>query len=328
MKRRHGILSAVLALPLTAALMSGCATLPSRRGAADIAGLLPEDAFVYLRVEPTAQSAALWSSLLASAGRGELPAEDFARLLERMDRVFAAATAATEAGGKASLDLAAVGSFPSSVIELNLGRSDQWAKVRVPRSSRRSWRTPRTYWASEELGVEMCLPDRHLLLLSTTAVLAMIERYGGEGETDTSADGEVPDTGDAAPRLPQRMLADSAPELMAYFPDFQSERMERLLGRGLPVRSLLLEAVRIDQGVELRGEFVLEREESAKAFDMALRFVLLYLMKQGDIQGGVKRLGSLSIEQEGTTIRLAGLRLTDQEIAALLTVFLAGGMRG
>jgi len=328
MKGRRGILAGAAALALTAALMSGCATLPSRRSVGDVAALLPEDAFVYLRLEPTAQSAELWSGLLASTGRGELAAEDFARLLERMDRVLAAVTAAPEAGGRASLDLAAEGSFPSAAIELNLGASDQWAKIRVPRSSRRSWRTPRTYWASEQMGVEMCLPDRRLLLLSNTAVLPMIERWGVEPGTDTSGDGEAPDAGAAGPRLPQRMLTDPAPELLAYFPDFQSGRMEALLGRGLPVRSLLLEALRVDQGVELRGEFVLEREESARAFDMALRFVLLYLMKQGDIQDGMRRLASLSIEQEGAAIRLAGLRLTDQEIASLLAVFLGGGLPG
>ena len=46
-------------------LVSGCATMPSRRVSRDIAALMPEDAVVYLRLEPTAENVAVWSALVA-----------------------------------------------------------------------------------------------------------------------------------------------------------------------------------------------------------------------------------------------------------------------
>ena len=315
-------------------LLGGCATLPMQREPSALVEYLPDDGMVYLRLKPSGESEDLWELLLSSAapyagtlegaaseqgesdpGIGE--ANRLAALMERTDDVYAAIRAReaplAAAGGLPGLEMAAVGSFPSSAIALGLGKRDEWTKKRVPSFPARTLRTPRVYWSAPELGMEICLLDRHLLFLAAGEVLPMIQRYGSLDRRTRSGslDGEP-----SRLRLPAAMLGESVFDIAVYLPDFQ--RIPFLPGADLPVQDVYVEVRRVEEGYTFPAAFTLNSEDSAKAFGLAFRLFLLLLMKEGEIQGGMKRLGSIEFVQEGLTLRMEGLVLTGEELTSLI----------
>jgi hypothetical protein len=343
--------------------LSGCATLPSQREPAALAEYLPDDGMVYLRLRPSAESADLWELLLSgalqrpaalgpdtpeestaeeesgseksaseagaaepSAGEaGDLSAK-LSALMERTDDVYMALRRSErvgpESGDLPDLEMAAVGGFPPSAIALGLGKSEEWSRKRVPSFPGRTIRTPRVYWQAPGLGLEICLLDRHLLFLATGEVLPMIRRYGS---LDLRTRAGTPGSEPQRLRLPAEMLRDSASDIAVYLPDFH--RIPFLPGAELPVQDVYIEVRAVEGGYTFPAVFTLEKEDSAKAFNLAFRLFLLFLMKEGEIQGGMKRLGSVETAQEGLSLRVEGLVLTAEELSSLVAAvrLMAGG---
>jgi hypothetical protein len=288
--------------------LSACATLPPRRTPAETVQFLPAGGMLYFFLDPSTDYQTLWESILEKISPAE-DGHDLSPLLERTESIYGSVGTGEE--GKRYLYTVFTGRFPSSLIGLNLGKENDWMKIKVAPRERR---TPRSYWSSAETGMEISLPDRNLIFISNGDILSLLRLYGGE----------------SGPSEPARLSAPVLRDMMAagfsaYFPDFQNALISNVVGKKLPVRDLLLGVYRESDAYLIRAVFTLNSEESMRVFNMALRFALIYLLKETGMEGAVQKLGALEIEQDGLKLTVRGLAFTEAELAMFLEYFLKAG---
>ncbi len=287
---------------------SACATLPPRRTPAETIQFLPAGGMLYFFLDPSTDYQTLWESILEKISPAE-NGHDLSLLLERTESIYG--TVGTGEEGKRYLYTVFTGRFPSSLIGLNLGKENDWTKMKVAQRERR---TPRSYWASTETGMEISLPERGLIFVSNGDILSLLKLYGGESGPSEQARL-------SAPVLRDMMTAGFS----AYFPDFQNVLISDVIGKKLPVRDLLLGVYRESDAYLIQAVFTLNSEESMRVFNMALRLALIYLLKEAGVEGAVQKLGALEIEQDGLKLTVRGLAFTGAELAIFLEYFLKTG---
>ncbi len=288
--------------------LSACATLPPRRTPAETVQFLPAGGMFYFFLNPSTDYQTLWESILEKISPAE-DGHDLSPLLERTESIYG--TVGTGEEGKRYLYTVFTGRFPSSLIGLNLGKENDWTKMKVAQRERR---TPRSYWASAETGMEISLPERGLIFISNGDILSLLRLYGGEPGSSEPA------------RLSVPVLSDMmAAGFSAYFPDFQNALISDVVGKKLPVRDLLLGVYRESDAYMIQAVFTLNSEESMRVFNMALRLVLIYLLKETGVEDAVQKLGALEIEQDGLKLTVRGLAFNETELAVFLEYFLKAG---
>jgi hypothetical protein len=287
---------------------SGCATIP-RETAADWTVLLPAGCAAYFSINLSADNrdvvAAVWESLA--------PLDfDSDAALQRTDRVYGALRASE---GRTTLYAAAGGRYPKAATRYGFAHSNDWTEVELKstgRISRKGSRSEDVYWINRHTPIQVHLTRDSIFLLATSDLLPMIELYRDD-RYSLSNRKAVP------ARLPEIVLQRmDASDMLVFFPALVSGPLLRPFGASLPVGDVWIEVCQDERGYALQGHFVLIEKESGQGFTKILKLLLLYLLKEGEIEGYTKRLKELEFIQRGELVRVRGLNLSEEELVRLI----------
>ncbi len=271
-------------------LFSGCATLPEWTAGQWIS-VLPEGCAVYFSIGFSPAARQIARSVLVSLGESS---SDSTALVERMDRVYGAVEIASD--GTSRLHVVVEGRFPSVLMALSMGADARWQRKQ----------SSREYWVSQTGPLQVCLPQSSIALVSTSDVVPMIRNYDS---LPGAADQDIPE-------IVARDMQSS--ELVVYFPDFGEGPLAEAAGLALPLRHIWIKADRNELRYDLQGFFELESEKNARSFDRVLRVLLVYLLRQGQVENWSAKLKDLDLRQSGTLFSVSGLGLSSEELTRIL----------
>ncbi len=272
--------SSVLAAAL---VLASCATVPApRRAALDAArfGLFSQGD-VYFAFNMTTQVRSAASAVLPAGARP---------LLRRAECVYGAV-------GPGGLEAAAEGRFSPASVRTALALKAGWRRVSGSRDR----------WRAADGPLEAALPRSGLLLVGRPTVAALAERATLEP---------------AFAMPPQAAAALANADLYGYSP-----AVPRAIAGGLPIRSGWA-AFEADEGDRFRGELTLllagesdsplESGRGGRLVSLAARALLTQLLRGAGVADYAARLRELSVQVDGPAVRVSGLLLSGDEIAAVV----------
>ena len=283
------------AIPAAAGLLllASCATVPSR-APSDWMGVLPEDATMYLSFS-VAGSADVIKKALKGAGPD---LQDVSTLMDRTSRMVGAVTLAR--GSSARFDIVALGNYPSGIISMRLRGSREWKETPTSHGA---------YWQWSRAGLQMGIPNDAILLASNGGIEKLLQRWGAPVTLtippDAAADMQKSDFVLYMPELPGNLVESAAQK-----------------GMSLPIQEVWMTAVKVKGGYELSGTVNTNSEQKARVVALALRLGLVAWMRSQQVPEAVERLKTVTVGPVGLQVRMAGLRVTDQEIVPLFLSFL------
>ncbi len=327
-------LTRLLPLLALAAGVSSCATIPPERREAEWLGILPAPSprAVYASLEITS-SGGLLRSLAGIAG---LEAIRFEKVLEDTNRVYVRLE--YEAPGRPRFSLIALGDFKPTAVALRLNLDNRWERVLLDPAavggSKCSCRSLRTYWRNPGAGLAVAAPLRGVVFVSTAGpgpypegVAEMLERRQAPGPT---------------PIPPAAVHGMQAAELFLFLPDPMglaaaaspgSEVSGReappvpILGmQALPIEQAWLRAEAEAGGYRLEVALRLAEAGNPAAVEKLLRLALILWMRRTGIEDPAEQLRALRITVDQGLARIESLRLSEEQLLALLASFLPASL--
>jgi len=282
-------------LPAAAALLAlaSCATVPSR-APSEWMGVLPEDATMYLSFS-VAGSADVIKKALKGAGPD---LQDVSTLMDRTSRMVGAVTLAR--GSPARFDIVALGNYPSGIISMRLRGNREWKESATAHGA---------YWQWSRAGLQMGIPNDAILLASNGGIEELLQRWGAP----------------VTLTIPPDAAADmQKSDFVLYMPELPGNLVESAAQKGMsrPIQEVWMTAVKIKGGYELSGTVNTSSEQKARVVALALRLGLVAWMRSQQVPEAVERLKTVTVGPVGLQVRLAGLRVTDQEIVPLFLSFI------
>lgn len=295
MRRTVSALRAGAAAAAALIALASCATVP-KRAPSEWLGVLPEDATMYVSFAVPG-SADLVKKALKDAGPDF---QDVGALMDRTDRMVAAVTLAK--GAPVRFDVAALGNYPAGIIGMRLSGNKEWKE-----SSSSSGK----YWQWSKAGLQMGIPNNGILLASNGGIEQLLSRW------------TAPIALSIPPDAAQDMLKS---DFVLYMPELPGNITEGAAQKGLniPIQEVWLNAVKQKNGYELSGAVNTTDEREAKLLGLALKLGLVAWMRSQSLPDVAQRLAPVTIKPVGLQVRLAGLRVTNDEIIPLFLSFVKG----
>jgi len=325
--RRIPAAVALAAVVTVATVLTGCATVPPPTGAGWIAAL-PAGCTAYFFADLKEENRGAARAILDAATEPGLVSD---RVMENTDRIYGAvktiqgnaapAHAAAPTGAPPDFYAVVEGSFPGVPIRYFLSRMDGWTMAE----------RPRLHWIGPDGTPQLCFPSGQAALLTSGDIRPMIERYdaltgraGGPETTASSSRARVDWT--RRPVIPEVVIEAMAhDELVAYFPDLGGALATGAVRASLPVdRSWIRaqSAAGTAGGYTLSGVFELADQRAASGFSGLLRLMLVYILREAEVDGFLGRLKGLELTRRGTTVGVRGLELSAEELARVVGVLL------
>ncbi len=323
----------LLLLALAAGLLS-CATIPPDRREAEWLGILPapspETVYACLEITP---SGGLLRSLAETAG---LEAVRFEKVLADTSRVYVRLEFAGP--DRPRFSLIALGDFKPAAVALRLNLDKRWERVLLDPPSgsglKRSCRSFRTYWRNPGAGLEIAAPLRGVVFMSTAGLSP-----SPEGAAEMLERRQAPGPSPLPPAAADGM---QAADLFLFFPD--PIRLAAAAGPGsgisgreavtapilglqaLAVEQAWLSAEAQEDGYRLDVVLRLAEAGNPAAIENLLRLALILWMRRTGIEDPAARLRALSISVDQGLARIESLRLSEEQLVALLASFLPASL--
>ncbi len=303
----------VSCIPILLLLLAGCATAVKQLPGEYYIGMMPEESSYLLKID-VRNNRSLTELLLQPSLNGEaLPSQLVDRISNAYMAVQPASSSASSPFAAPVISLTATGQFPTGIISTNLDRENEWEK----RSNHI------TYWYNKKLLLELALPERNLLCLSTKNVGAMVDRYNKRKTM----------------RIPEEVRREfDISDVVVYIPDPGADMLAQGGGAGavgfnadLPIDAVWITLFSPVEDTK-RSETAQNSNHAELSYDVALvfkvadpsktkqltlisRLFIVAWMKQADI-GDISTLREkISITAGGDHVRIEGLELTVAEIA-------------
>ncbi len=274
------------AVLLTLIILGSCATLPPERPAAEWFAVLPESSTFYLVLNfDTAE--ALFREVLIEA---HLEEEAENSLFKRTSKVFGAVE--LKPGSTPVISLLALGRYPRLAVKLQLNLSKSWIKVS----------SPETYWQHSVENIQVAIPQKNVLLISTGAILTLLEGIK-----------------EPAPFfLPGGVKADlKLADALVYFPVLPGGG-----GAGkeaqlpdLPIREVWIFSRGEDEVHELTASFNLSEVKNARILEALFRLLLVMWLRETKVENLAARLQSVEVRVEEKMVRMTGLFFSTPELS-------------
>jgi len=278
---------AMAALLVAAALLlSSCATVPAR-SPAQWMGVLPGDATMYvsLSVPP---SAALLKKMLKDSGPDTTEVGQLVDMTRRV--VLAVRLVPTQ---KPAFAAVAIGSYPSGIMGCRLSGNRDWKRTRSPAGG---------YWQSSRTGVQIAIPNRSTLLAANGGIETLLARHGSP----------------VGLRLPAEVSLDmERTDLVLYLPELPGGIAPSGTAR-VPIQEVWLDAAKGDGTYAITGTANTGSEREAKLVTLVLKLGLVAWMRAEKLPNAADRLRPVTIEADGTQVKLSGLSFSEQEIGPLV----------
>ncbi|HVP19551.1 MAG TPA: hypothetical protein VMU36_11170 [Spirochaetia bacterium] len=284
-------------------LLASCASAP-KRSPPEWMGVLPSDATLYVSIS-VPQSADLIRRTLKQGG----PAyNDVAQLADRTSRVVLSMTL----GRDEPMRFAAValGSYPAFLINLSLSGKKEWKQVSAVDGS---------YFLFNKANLQLSIPNGGILLASNGAMPMLLSRYKTPVPLpippEVKSDMTRTDVVLYMPQLPGG-IGQPAPD--------QPAAMESDERPHLAIREVWVDATKTKEGYLLVGTMNTGTEEQARVLALVLKIGIVAWMKSNDVTDVADRLRAISVIPEGTSVKVNGISVSDQEIIPLFLGLLNG----
>jgi len=274
------------AVLLTLLILGSCATLPPERPADEWFAVLPDSSTFYLILNfDTAE--ALFREILIEA---DLEEEADNSLLKRTTKVFGAVE--LKPGSTPVISLLALGRYPRLAAKLQLSLSKSWKKVS----------SPETYWQHSVENIQVAIPQKNVLLISTGAIHVLLEGIKEPAPfflpTGVKGDLELADALVYFPELPGS--GGSGKE--AQLPD-------------LPIREVWIFSRGEDKVHELTASFNLSEVKNARILEALFRLLLTMWLRETEVENLAGRLQSVEVRVEEKMVRITGLFFSTPELS-------------
>ncbi len=285
-------------LPAAAAallLLASCKSVP-QRAPSEWLGVLPGDATMYVSFSVTG-SADLIKKTLKEAGPGS---QDIGSLLDMTKRLVCAVT--LKKGGPTQFAVVGLGGYPSGLIGLRLGGSKDWKQV----SS-----TAGKYWQWNKAGIQMSIPNNSVMLAANGGIEQLLTHW------------ESP----VRLTIPPDAAADmQRADLVLYMPELPGNLTESAAQKGmrLPIQEVWLNATKTKGAYDLSGTMNTGSEKEAKLLTLALRLGIVAWMRSQNVANAAEKLKAVAVDAVGAQVKMAGLRVPDEEIVPLFLSFVKG----
>lgn len=251
--------------------------------------------YVSLSVPP---SLTVMKDALTKAG----PAySDISTLLEMTKQVYLAVTFAPDQTPQISA--AAVGGYPSMILDIRLGSGKDWKPTSSPAGS---------WFKYARGGIRLCAASDTVVLLSNGGMKDLLPRLKDSQAVaippDVASDMDHADLVLYLPRLPGGLSGTSAS------------------GAHIPIQEVWMDAHKIADGYEVGGTVNLTSEKEAKLLAIVGRLALVAWLRSLNIADVADKLNSVSIEPQGNQVILSGLDFTEEEVAPVFLSLITGAM--
>jgi hypothetical protein len=285
----------LLASAAAVLFLASCASVP-QRSPSEWLGALPEDATMYLSFSVSG-SADVVKRALKAAGPDF---QDVSSLMDRTNRLVGAVT--LNRGSPARFDVVALGRYPSGIIGLRLRGNKEWKETPTPHGP---------YWQWSKAGLQMGIPNDGILLASNGGIEGLLSRWGSPVTLT------IP---------PDAALDMKRSDFVLYMPELPGNLTESAAQKGmsLPIQEVWMNAVKVRGGYDLSGTVNTSSEQKAKVVALAVCLGLVAWMRSQEVKEAAERLKPVTVIPSGLQVKLAGLRVTDDEIVPLFLSFVKG----
>jgi len=285
------------AVLLTLLILGSCATLPPERPAAEWFAVLPDSSTFYL-VLNLDTAGALFREILIEA---DLEEEAENSLFERTSKVFGAVE--LKPGSAPAISLLLLGRYPRLAAKLQLSLSKSWKKVS----------SPETYWQHSVLNIQVAIPQKNVLLISTGAIHALLEGIKEPAPffLPTGVKGDL-------------KLADA----LVYFPELPGgggAANEAQLP-GLPIREVWIFSRGEDEVHELTASFNLSEVKNARILEALFRLLLTMWLRETEVENLAARLQGVEVRVEEKMVRITGLFFSAPELSRFFGALISQSM--
>jgi hypothetical protein len=289
--RRVGVAVASAAL----IALASCSTLPQRT-TGEWVGALPSGATVYASLAVKG-SADFIKRILKEAGPG---AKDLNALVDRTERMVASFTLVR--GGEPQFSVVSLGSYPSAFIGGSLSRNKDWAKKSGPAGS---------WWELTKAGIQMSIPNDGILLASNGSVEGLLTAWGTPRTLPVPA--EVAED--------MRRMA-----FVLYMPELPGGIAENAAKNNvhIPIQDVWLSAEKVPGAYVVYGTANTSSEKEAKLLTLVLRLGIVAWMRSEKVPNASERLKATTVNPEGVQVKIAGLRVGEDELIPLFLSLLKG----
>lgn len=274
------------AILLTLIILGSCATLPPERPADEWFAVLPDSSTFYMVLNfDTAE--ALFREILI-----EVDLEEGAEnsLFKRTSKVFGAVE--LKPGSTPAVSLLAVGRYPRLMAKLQLNLSKSWKKVS----------TPETYWQHSIENIQVAIPQKNVLLISTGAIHALLAGIKEPAPffVPTGVKGDL-------------KLADA----LVYFPVLPggggTGKESQLTD--LPIREVWVFSRGEGEVHEVTASFNLSEVKNARILEALFRLLLTMWLRETEVENLAARLQSVEVRVEDKMVRITGLFFSTPELS-------------
>lgn len=267
-------------------ILGSCATLPPERPADEWFAVLPERSTFYLVLDfSTAET--LLREILIEADMEEQADNSF---FKRTSKVFGAVE--LRPGSAPVISLLALGRYPCLAAKLQLSLSKSWRKVN----------SPETYWQHSFENIQVAIPRKNMLLISTGAILELIERIK-----------------EPAPFfLPAGVKGDlKLAHALVYFPVLPGggDAGKEAQLDNLPIREVWIFSRGEDEVHELTASFNLSEVKNPRILEALFRLLLTMWLRETEVENLAARLQSVEVRVEDKMVRITGLFFSTTELS-------------
>jgi len=271
-------------------------------------GVLPSDATMYVSVS-VPQSADLIRKTLKKGG----PAyNDIVQLADRTNRVVSSVTLAS--GAPVRFAAVALGSYPAFLINVSLSGKKEWKQVSSGEGS---------FFLYNKANLQLSVPNGGVLLAANGDMPTLLSRYRIPVPLplppEVQADMTKTDVVLYMPQLPGGIGEPSVEQPAALESDDRPH---------LPIREVWIDATKTKDGYLLGATMNTGTEKQAQVLSLILKIGIVTWLKSSDVPDAAQRLRSISVAAEGTSVKLTGFAVSDEEIIPLFLSLLNGPGEG
>ncbi len=284
-------------------LLASCASTPVR-SPSEWMGVLPSNATMYVSVS-VPRSADLIRKTLKQGG----PAyNDVVQLADRTNRLVLSVTMARDAPTRFSA--IALGSYPAVLITMSLSGKKEWTQVSDSGGR---------YFLFNKANLQVSVPSGGILLAANGDMPTLLSRYRAPVPLpippEVQSDMTRTDVVLYMPQLPGGIGEPTSDEPATMESDDRPH---------LPIREVWVDANKTKDGYSLAATMNTGTEQQARVLALVLRIGIVAWMKSNNVTDAAERLNGVSVVPDGTSVRLNGFSLSDQEIIPLFLSLLNG----
>jgi hypothetical protein len=252
---------------------------------------------------------------------------DVVQLADRTSRAVFSVTMAK--GAPTRFTAVALGNYPTMLIRMSLSGKKEWKQMSASDGG---------YYLWNKANLQLSVPGGGVLLATNQDMPALLAKYKepiplpippevASDMTKTDLVLYIPQLpgglSTSVSRPPSPQPPDAASPAAADDADQPAAQDSESRPR-LPIREVWVDAVKTKDGYLMGASMNTATEEQSRVLSLVLRIGIVAWMKSNNVPNAAERLRAITVNPDGTTVRVKGIAVTDQEIIPLFLAILNG----